>query len=177
MSEAQSMPGQTAAGRPAFLGATVAEDSLPSAQAALEMNRQLRSIEPLRKAAFTRHLKPLGVTWGSHLILLQLLNTPDYKLGQAEIVRRLGVTAGNINRMIHHLEAIGLVSQIDNPNDRRMVDVQLTARGVEIGELVMPEVRRFHRLVSGCFSESELMVLNQYLQRLREHLVSSDPDA
>jgi DNA-binding MarR family transcriptional regulator len=53
-----------------------------------------------------------------------------YSLRQSQLRRKLGVTAGVVSRMLHALEALGLVARTRG-YDRRQRDVTLTARGVE----------------------------------------------
>lgn len=52
----------------------------------------------------------------------------------AELAKHMGVTASTMSLMIDRLQRGGYVKRTENPDDRRRVDVRLTANGVRVKE-------------------------------------------
>ena len=87
----------------------------------------------------------------------------------AELARWLNVDAGAMTRLLDRLEKKGLCKRVRSTEDRRVVQVELTADGaVAIAEVpaVLAEVLNGH--LAG-FSKTEWQALRTYLQRMLEN--------
>lgn len=86
----------------------------------------------------------------------------------AELARWLQVDAGAMTRLLDRLEKKGLCKRVRSTEDRRVVQVELTAAGeaslVEV-PAVLSEVQNAH--LAG-FSKSEWLALRNYLERMLE---------
>jgi len=87
----------------------------------------------------------------------------------AELARWLNVDAGAMTRLLDRLEKKGLCKRVRSTEDRRVVQVELTAEGsTAIAEVpaVLAEVLNGH--LAG-FSKTEWQALRTYLQRMAEN--------
>ena len=87
----------------------------------------------------------------------------------AELARWLNVDAGAMTRLLDRLEKKGLCKRVRSTEDRRVVQVELTAEGgAAIAEVpaVLAEVLNGH--LAG-FSKTEWQALRTYLQRMLEN--------
>jgi DNA-binding MarR family transcriptional regulator len=134
----------------------------------------LRDIREL-SAAFEAHLgseltvNPTDLTAMEHLIQ----NGP---LTPTELARRLGLTTAAATTVIDRLTAVGHVSRIPNPADRRGVLVVPAPASVAraMGEL-MPMIMGIDGVIAE-FTEDERAVITSYLERVvatyRSHIPS-----
>jgi DNA-binding MarR family transcriptional regulator len=99
--------------------------------------------------------------WGP---LLRLRNSGASTV--AELARWINVDAGAMTRLLDRLEKKGLCKRVRSTEDRRVVQVELTAEGeAAIAEVpaVLAEVLNAH--LTG-FSKTEWQALRSYLQRM-----------
>jgi DNA-binding MarR family transcriptional regulator len=90
------------------------------------------------------------------------------RCGVAELARSLQIDAGAMTRLLDRLEKKGLCKRVRSTEDRRVVQVEITAEGEEaIGEVpaVLAEVLNAH--LTG-FSKTEWEALKHYLRRMLE---------
>jgi DNA-binding MarR family transcriptional regulator len=112
-------------------------------------------------------LDALGISAAQYIILSRLLDCdPESSAG---FCRDLSYDPGAMTRMIDRLEAKGLVRRRKCPNDRRLVNLELT----EAGEALMPKLRAcsvevLNRLLRG-FSADEAHMLERLLARMIEN--------
>ena len=115
--------------------------------------RALDAYIKLRRAANTvgtlleRHLRTLGLTGNQLGVLEMLLHLGP--LHQHEIGSRLLISRANITLIVDQLSDQGWVRRVRESNDRRLIRVQLTARGRRWISRVFP--RHVERIVA-CFS-------------------------
>jgi DNA-binding MarR family transcriptional regulator len=86
----------------------------------------------------------------------------------AELARWLNIDAGAMTRLLDRLEKKGLCKRVRSTEDRRVVQIELTAEGeAAIAEVpaVLAEVLNAH--LAG-FSKTEWETLRTYLQRMVE---------
>jgi DNA-binding MarR family transcriptional regulator len=84
----------------------------------------------------------------------------------ADLARWLQLDAGAMTRLLDRLEAKGLCKRVRSTEDRRVVQVELTAEGeLAVAEVpaVLAEVMNAH--LAG-FSKTEWLALRSYLQRM-----------
>jgi DNA-binding MarR family transcriptional regulator len=83
---------------------------------------------------FTRHadvwLGELGLTWETFSLIVTLRRAgKPYAMRPTDLLRESLLSSGAVTNRIDRVENLGLVRRIPDPNDRRGVVVQLTARG------------------------------------------------
>jgi MarR family transcriptional regulator, transcriptional regulator for hemolysin len=117
--------------------------------------------------AFNAALAEAGGTLPTWLILVSL------KQGrwrtQLDLAKSVGIGNPTLTRHLDGLEKAGLVARVRDPDDRRVVRVELTSAGeAQFQRLRKAAVAFDQRLRTG-FSEQELEQLRSWLARLMEN--------
>jgi DNA-binding MarR family transcriptional regulator len=109
--------------------------------------------------------EPTGVT-SSQMRALRTLTRHGAPMRMSELADALGIVRRSATSVIDGLVQLGLVERIDDPADRRAVDVQLTTAG----RRVMAAAARRRRTAAGrvlaSLSAADLEVLRSLLQRV-----------
>ncbi|GIW88120.1 MAG: MarR family transcriptional regulator [Isosphaeraceae bacterium] len=115
---------------------------------------------------FARLFREHGLTLAQYHVL-RILRHEGRPLPCLEIAARLVTEVPGITGLIDRLERLGLVARMRSEVDRRVVNVALTPRGLELlGQLDEP-VDRLHRQLLGPLSHDELRSLNHLLEKAR----------
>ena len=102
-----------------------------------------------------------GVQWGPLLLL-------HYGIGStaADIARWACIDTGAVTRMVDRLEAKGLIRRTPCPDDRRVMQLKLTAEGERLcREIPFGLSRVSNRLLRG-FTRAEFETLKDFLRRM-----------
>lgn len=145
----------------------------PSGEQLEDLARRYRDMEPgavrgmvrlLRVGsdlltAFERLLGRYGLSQGRFLTLLVLNRTPETPLAPSEISAKVGVARATMTRLLDGLARDGLVRKSPHAEDRRRLELTLTARGRGLLEEILPGYwRRVAGLMGGLtLSERELL--------------------
>jgi DNA-binding MarR family transcriptional regulator len=79
------------------------------------------------------HLAPWGLHEGEHNVLAALRRAgAPYELTPTELYRSLLVSSGAMTNRLDRLESAGLIVRTPDPDDRRRIQVGLTAQGREV---------------------------------------------
>lgn len=115
-------------------------------------------------------LSPEGLSLNQLAALYKIQN--DAPIPSRDLARHLMVTAGAVTQIVDGLQAAGLVQRHADPKDRRVVNIALTDKGVELVGRIDAERKSVLVDVFAGFSDSELTALvieqNKILQRLYE---------
>ena len=118
--------------------------------------------------AIEKELAPLDITAAQYIIMAQLA----YSLADSasQLCKSISYDPGAMTRMIDRLETKGLVRRVRSAEDRRAVNLELTAEG----NAVFPKMRAsvvdvLNRIMHG-FTKSEARQLESYLQRMLDNV-------
>ena len=88
----------------------------------------------------------------------------------AELCKDLAYDPGSMTRMIDRLEAKGLINRQRCPNDRRLVKLELTEKGLAVLPTMREcSVRVLNRFLRG-FSQAEARQLEGFLARILQNV-------
>jgi DNA-binding MarR family transcriptional regulator len=122
-------------------------------------------------AALVRSLTSVGNTVTvAQLRVLVLLSSPRVS-NLTKVASRLGVNVSNASRTCEQLVALGLVERIENAEDRRNVDLSLTAAGTRLLRDVM---RRREQLLSQVLVQMSDTSRRRLTQALRDFNRAAD---
>ncbi len=114
-------------------------------------------------------LAPLEVT-AAQLIVIVNLAGRDGATSASELCKGISYDAGAMTRMLDRLEAKGLVRRSRSPEDRRLVNLELT----QAGKAAYPRVREISMRVLNRslrdFTHDEARTLESLLQRLANNI-------
>ncbi len=80
--------------------------------------------------AYREKLGEIGLTYPQYLVVMALLGKPSMTSG--ELARALRLDAGTLTPMLKRLDAAGLIERTRRTEDERIIDNQLTARGLAL---------------------------------------------
>jgi DNA-binding MarR family transcriptional regulator len=120
-----------------------------------------------REMAADEQLVAMEVT-SAQFIVLTTLSMGEMK-SASDLCKHISYDAGAMTRMIDRLEEKGLLRRSRCPNDRRLVNLELT----EKGSLALPQMRRIamrvlNRFLDG-FTKAEARQLEGFLIRMLEN--------
>jgi DNA-binding MarR family transcriptional regulator len=116
---------------------------------------------------FARLFREYGLT-PSQYNILRILRAEGKSMPCLEIAQRTITVVPGITGLIDRLEQAKLVTRQRDEEDRRVVNVSITAAGEEIlGRLDEP-LRDLHRKLMSAFSREELTELTRLLEKTRQ---------
>jgi MarR family transcriptional regulator for hemolysin len=89
---------------------------------------------------------------------------------QHELARAVGIEGPTLTRHLDSLERAGLVVRRRDPNDRRAVQVELTAAGHALHAQLLEAVIAFNRRLHAGLTRQEIDELRHALARLEENV-------
>jgi DNA-binding MarR family transcriptional regulator len=99
------------------------------------------------------------------LLALDLI-TSRGRLSAGELARELHLTSGAITGLVDRLQAAGFARRVGDPDDRRRVLVEATARERRVGELYAPLAAGLRRAIES-YSDRDIATLTGFIQALR----------
>jgi DNA-binding MarR family transcriptional regulator len=116
-------------------------------------------------SALSENFKRHGITPAGFNVLM-ILQGSDEPLCPNEIGERRLVTRGTVTGVLDSLEQRGLVVRRRHPEDRRMLLIELTAKGRRLLDELLPEHRAAERRVLGALSDREVATLAKLLAKV-----------
>ena len=114
-----------------------------------------------------QHMQPLELTamqWEP--ILLLFLERADTV---AALARESSVNCGAMTRMLDRLEEKQLVRRRRSDDDRRVVHLELTDKGMRVGDEIQPLINAALKRHLRGFSDKEISTLTDFLRRMLEN--------
>lgn len=109
-------------------------------------------------------LRPLGLTHASFTMMMTLWITGPMETRQ--LARALGVSRPSVVSVANTLETRGLASRARSDVDRRLVTMELTARGEKLVSHAQAEAHTYERRFAAALTEHEQRLLGRLLQKL-----------
>lgn len=113
-------------------------------------------------------LRPLNLSSAEGNILLHLL-TQGEEMAQEQLVEQLDVSKPAISRALDSLEAKGFVARQQDPEDRRVHRVRLTAWAREIGPAVVQAYNQLYAIAMQGIAQEELDSFFRLFGRMSEN--------
>jgi DNA-binding MarR family transcriptional regulator len=145
---------------------------------ALKLYYRLEIVDDcLRDAADRLHHAVLPGAKGWFVAILRVLFISPRSLSHAEISAEMRVPPANLTYQIDMMEKEGYVRRVPHETDRRVTLVELTDKGIEAAERLIPARARFITALGAAFSEAERHQFNDLLARLQQAITSYDGNA
>ena len=111
-------------------------------------------------------LKPYGLSEPRYNVLRLLEEAGGVAMAQQDIQDRMIQRSSNVSRIIDKLLAEGYVSRVINEDNRRKMDICLTAEGRKFLKKVSKKVLEFHGGLSDNLSSQEYLQIATLLKKL-----------
>jgi DNA-binding MarR family transcriptional regulator len=144
-----------------------------STETAPKLIREIVATADLFLRESQRLFRPLGLTAAQYNVLSILAETADGKgLSQRELGDILVVDRSNVTGLIDRMEKCGWVRRADDPDDRRIYRVELTAKGRKLWARVDPRYVDVVRQVTAGVDAKQMQVLLAALADLQARAVT-----
>jgi DNA-binding MarR family transcriptional regulator len=87
--------------------------------------------------AVIRAIDESGLTFSQMKTLVALASTPEEPMTVKSVSERVGLSLASASRTVDELVKRSLVSRVEDPDDRRVRRISLTAEGQEIADVLM----------------------------------------
>jgi len=128
----------------------------------------MHELAHLMRTLFDQRARARGMTRAQWVILKRLDRTPG--LSQHELAALIEVEPITIGRLIDRLEARGLVERRDDPRDRRIHRLHLTAKSKPILREITQNIVEIDEIMSRGISEKALEELAAQLKTMKANL-------
>ena len=100
----------------------------------------------------------------------------DHRLTLNELGRKLKVSRTNVTNLMDGLERDDLVRRSINASDRRLIDAQLTEKGLRVCTTALPRIARLMEAFAAGFTVDERAQFASLLARLLGELSKQQPE-
>jgi DNA-binding MarR family transcriptional regulator len=118
-------------------------------------------------STLTAIMAPYGITPAQYNVLRILRGSHPNTLTCSEIGARLLDRTPDVTRLLNRLERAGLIERERAGHDRRVVEVRITQKGLDLLDEMQPDVERQQAQITKHLSADEHDQLSCFLERLR----------
>lgn len=124
---------------------------------------------------FSKHYKKFDLS-EPQFNVLYLLSLEEKGVTLSELGERMLVTRANITKLMDRMEASGLVQRIENEEDRRSVKAQLTDKGAELLDKIIPFHVALSKELTSFLTDADKERANELLTKIQRELIKKDLD-
>ncbi len=117
-------------------------------------------------SANLKRFKPHGITPQQYNVLRILRGSHPKKLMLFDIASRMIDKNSNATRLVEKLRVSGLVTREQCPENRRQVDIAITAKGMELLAEIDKDAENWHQLLK-TLTAADCKLVNTLLDKLR----------
>jgi DNA-binding MarR family transcriptional regulator len=150
----------------ANLNATLA--NFPPMSAEQSLGYQIRYAYRIFVKALADELGPHRVTTGQWSALRVLWQEDG--LSQVELAQRMMVEKASLTAVLKAMASEGLITRVRNTEDRRKVNIFLTASGRRLKSKILPLIGRINKRATRRLSSAEVQQLRRLLARVMINL-------
>ena len=115
-------------------------------------------------AAFGDEVRPLGATLQMWRVLAALRDRDGRRMGDLSATTSIEVST--LTRLVDNMEKKGLVARRRDPEDSRVVILQVTAAGKQLTRRIVPIAERYEKVALKGFGTAEAATLKAALRQL-----------
>jgi len=136
----------------------------------LQFSYELRETSRLLLAVLKRYTEPHGITLTQYFLLRHLWD--DEGINQSELSERLGTTQPATVATVDSLEKRRLIKRVRSTNDRRMVQLYLTAKGRTMRDTLLGYARDLSLQALDGVGPAAVAKMRTLLGHVRENLTA-----
>lgn len=134
------------------------------------LNRLFFSVFKELDELYNRHLEKHGLNTSSFLAMVMLISCEENRLNPRDLSNALVASRTNVTRLTDELVGAGWVARNPSIEDRRRVDLSLTAAGRELILGVLPKVWLLIERQWADFSADEIVAFDRLLRKMQRSL-------
>ena len=159
--------------RPSIRSAAVAANnttlaSFPPMSSDQSLGYQIRYAYRIFVKALADELGPHRITTGQWSALRVLWQEDG--LSQVELAQRMMVEKASLTAVLKAMEAEGLITRVRNAEDRRKVNIYLTAHGRRLKGKILPLIGKINKRAMRRLSSADVQQLRRLLARVMINL-------
>jgi DNA-binding MarR family transcriptional regulator len=93
-----------------------------------------------------------------------------YRLPPSQLSKSLMLSGAGMTNRLDRLETLRLITRQPEPNDRRSVRIQLTAKGFQLVDKIIPQLVEIEKQIIADFGDANIKKLTQLLVALNQKL-------
>jgi DNA-binding MarR family transcriptional regulator len=128
----------------------------------------VKELESAIRTQLEELLKEFNITIAQYTTMNRLRDRDARSSSQ--LARAHRVSAQTMNEMMAGLEARGLVSRTEDPDNRRVLLISLTPAGVDVLSAADRHVDRLEETFFDCLSSAELKTLRKLVEKVTDHV-------
>lgn len=105
----------------------------------------------------------------SQIAILDILSR-DKEAKMSDMARYMGITTAAMTGIIERLVRDGYVARVSDPDDRRVINIKLTGKGISTVKSLLEQKKRMITKVFGVLSEKERDEYLKILTRIQDGL-------
>jgi DNA-binding MarR family transcriptional regulator len=144
------------------------ENSIVSIETVIE---NLISIHPLLTKSFSKSIRLKSNLNPGSLYVLGALSKHEV-LSMSEIGCKLSMPKPHVTGLVDKLIAENLVERLNDPNDRRIVNIKITQKGIDDFKSIKKEITLEFRKKLELLDENRLIILSEATEQVKEILNS-----
>ena len=129
---------------------------------------QIRYAYRIFVKALADELGPYRITTGQWSALRALWQ--EEGLSQVELAQRMMVEKASLTAVLKAMASEGLITRVRNADDRRKVNIYLTASGRRLKSKILPLIGRINKRATRRLSSTEIQQLRRLLARVMINL-------
>lgn len=90
---------------------------------------------------------------------------------QKDLENAFSISGATVTNILKVMEKDGLIRRVPMPNDARLKKLELTEKGIALEDAARANIRRLEEGMKKGFSEEELTIFRDYLDRLAQNIV------
>ncbi len=112
-----------------------------------------------------------GIARGMFDVLAALRRAGSpYRLPPSQLSKSLMLSGAGMTNRLDRLESLRLIVRQPEPNDRRSVGIQLTSKGLQLVEKLIPQLVEIEKQIIADFGDANIKKLTQLLLALNQKL-------
>jgi MarR family transcriptional repressor of emrRAB len=136
----------------------------------IKINLLIKHNPWLLSERMNQELKQYELSCTAYATLMMLYSTEGHTANPSDMCLCTGETRANMTRICDELVALNAVTRVDNPDDRRRVDLSLTSKGIELLKSVAPNIHTRMTNAYSTLDAEEKSTLEKLLLKLMKAL-------
>jgi MarR family transcriptional regulator, transcriptional regulator for hemolysin len=134
----------------------------------------IHDVSRLRRTIVDKALRPMGITRSQWWVLANLSRHHGAGMMQTELAKVMDVGKVTLGGLIDRLEAAGLVVRRDDPADRRVKRVLMTARGSKLLAEIQDVAAVVNAQIMDAIPPADVACTEMVLHRMKQQLIGMD---